>query len=907
MYIVYSNISASKQNKNQAVGGATQKTDISKTEARKLMLSSGFKPNEVKHKHQVRKQLKQSRGSHTSDLSYEIIAQKVSFDKDYFATLFELTHAENTEVLGCGNVEGAVDVSEIVVLCDVCKRTYCDLKELTEHVLQHHRDRLTCRRCQQVFLQVAWLARHVCTVQLATEGEHRCLKAACSKCFNKKLYLELHEESHVKPFHCEDCHESFETCSMFYKHHCSGNSHQPYCTACGQIHRNKFHMEKHSLVCQKRTYKCYLCNRPLSSKLKQQQHFNFCAKRLELMRNGRVKCFSCEQCFQDALALQIHIYEHEYPHTCNDCCSRFLSPLSLILHACHPLHVYFCVDCNVQFHVSFLYTQHMQHHANSLNIEGGHKYKCKHCECTFWDKFLAAKHPCQVQTSDNKTETQVAIPRQRFSCHICGIEMKSKGNLLRHVIEVHGKERFKCHICQRAFRSKSAYCTHVSVTHSTQKNFLCSYCGATFKQRTSLRYHIRTMHEMLNTLRCTQCAHEFVTHSQLNAHLKRHNPKEKNHSCPECDQWFSNKQTLQMHILRSHKSSCPYRCGTCLKGYIRPSELQSHCENVHSPNFFECCICRNCFKSKSALKTHYQKKHSNNQFSWKFESPGNKRNVSGTNQNRIPCKCGFCDNNFQDLVELKCHLQEFHYLEMQQWLACTFDLSLPKTANKDSNVTEQINVTGEDEIVRKPQECTITKIQVQKDMLPAVALNMCDRDQMVCSSQPEMRAVNTSINLSSAELITHSTTYMFTSFDDAVPYMTSTSSFAEEDVSQDAQVEHLAYVNGANEMDAHQLSGHITNTDEKLKQCVASTSDWAGEVQSESQMNNSLDRHQYFQLQKGQYVLKENCDSLISLCIPNEDASEEVYAMISGVNTEEQMREAFKQLTHGRIVFSAPK
>ncbi|XP_067642137.1 zinc finger protein 391-like [Eurosta solidaginis] len=168
--------------------------------------------------------------------------------------------------------------------CDHCDRSYRDNRNLKEHIVQMHQDKIKeqenhfqCSECPRAFLDNSALKKHmglhftekktkvcgICSERFpvkkwlvdhlrthTSDGRIPC--AQCDKTYSRHQDLENHERSaHLKekPHHCQICDKSFQNKQSFRFHNYRHSGKKPYlCDICGKDFRQRTAMKTHRLT-----------------------------------------------------------------------------------------------------------------------------------------------------------------------------------------------------------------------------------------------------------------------------------------------------------------------------------------------------------------------------------------------------------------------------------------------------------------------------------------------------------------------------------------------------------------------------------------------------------------------------------------------------------------------------------
>ena len=237
---------------------------------------------------------------------------------------------------------------------------------------------------------------------------------------------------------------------------------------------------------------------------------------------------------------------------------------------------YLCTYCGKCFGNQEKYSRHLKVH-EAVSVEF-----CSVCQGTYSLKEKLQDHLRKVHK-----------PKER--CGLCPYEGE-KGNLARHIKDIHSEEFHCCSICGKSYKRISSLKKHERecVEGTQSQEHKCLFCGKTFKRKDHYTKHIRT-HTPKETKEenlqysCNLCDKNFKHKSNISRHKKNdhgnngvldfdgagfgifnNQPKKKTKvsSCQYCDYSIPNSWKLKRHIESKHKTELGLKklqCDFCEK------------------------------------------------------------------------------------------------------------------------------------------------------------------------------------------------------------------------------------------------------------------------------------------------------------------------------------------------------
>ncbi|CAH2102537.1 unnamed protein product [Euphydryas editha] len=165
---------------------------------------------------------------------------------------------------------------------------------------------------------------------------------------------------------------------------------------------------------------------------------------------------------------------------------------------------------------------------------------------------------------------------------------------------------FTCSICQKQCTSWYNLKAHSERYHNIKPVVNC-ICGITLKSKSVLYKHVSD-HKNPNIICCDKCPRITKTESAMDKHKMRHIPKsERKFCCSSCNKVFTSKDTLRYHV-RTHlpiEERKIYSCEFCELKFTTPSTAASHKRVVHDKiKSYVCDLCGYACGTSGELRQH---------------------------------------------------------------------------------------------------------------------------------------------------------------------------------------------------------------------------------------------------------------------------------------------------------------
>ncbi|XP_058809223.1 PR domain zinc finger protein 10-like [Phymastichus coffea] len=340
--------------------------------------------------------------------------------------------------------------------------------------------------------------------------------------------------------------------------------------------------EQNTNVVSSSVYKCVLCTKRFSTKMKFQQH---CLEH-DVKNNESATCNFCSKTFSNNYTLTRHLKTHQKERQNLEC----------------PV-------CKEAFGRVLTLKDSIETHLNQDET-----FTCPHCPKSFTSYALTRKH-ARAHHFDRKHECQFC-----FKC------FPAADKLRMHLLKHSDRREFQCANCGKQFKRKDKLKDHVTRVHFTQK---------TNKDQISSNNRAKKTIPKLNAVdcdrfiyKCRRCQVGFKRRGMLVNHLAKRHPDVPPESVPElclpilrqtrdyycqyCDKVYKSSSKRKAHIMKNHPGAAlpPSNRNKDfdIPGLPNPTFSQAAGSIKTAPQ--GCQWCHKQYASKAKLLQHQRKKHS---------------------------------------------------------------------------------------------------------------------------------------------------------------------------------------------------------------------------------------------------------------------------------------------------------
>ncbi len=347
--------------------------------------------------------------------------------------------------------------------CRQCDKVYHRMTDLYDHSRKHARKEHMCPHC-------AYMARHRATVDRHIQLKHTMGRPIACKLCPKRYKTESCLQSHMRLKHTERPRLLCPICPASYTENMALKCHL------------KWHKTEHP-------YECHVCTFKSITKGAYENHFD--ASHPDQLP---YVCSQCPDSFEVETELRDHLREihgrmdiSQDRQTCQSCGRTFVFKRQLELHLLSHQNyekLYKCTLCDARYvHQLSLEAHYAKKHPDGKKVT----FDCLECGKGFKAKGKLSRHMASVHaTGRTVTCTEPG----------CSKAFKTHGDMKDHIKRMHRvvEKNFPCSECEKIFATAQNLKLHFRV-HSGEKPYHCNYCSYSCSIKGNLDKHVRQVHK----------------------------------------------------------------------------------------------------------------------------------------------------------------------------------------------------------------------------------------------------------------------------------------------------------------------------------------------------------------------------------------------------------------------------
>lgn len=297
-------------------------------------------------------------------------------------------------------------VTGLLITCPFCNQAV-RRNALTQHIKYGHNNiKPRCSICFKTFANPNNLKRHM----MIHSGIREFECDICFKRFHQKITMQTHRLTHMDPYSCNQCDETFENKDELAAHKDNGECTKSKVVKVKEELLKTVKQEITTSIGKVVGYACSLCKKMFSLEAALEQH----VESTHIVDPAELLCSECGEVLPSKKDMQTHILTHKHLKSKN--AKRFE-----------------CSSCGKGCSSQAMLMMHERVHTNER------PYPCQLCALRFKTKTHLRTHQL--------THTR----EKKFGCSVCMKFFALKGNLVVHLRTHTGERPYVCSLCGEAF------------------------------------------------------------------------------------------------------------------------------------------------------------------------------------------------------------------------------------------------------------------------------------------------------------------------------------------------------------------------------------------------------------------------------------------------------------------------
>ena len=380
--------------------------------------------------------------------------------------------------------------------CAKCDKTFVNKDK---HYKKWH-SKMECKHCEFECKDHKQLKQHMKDNHTAIVKKRDLIRCrVCSEVMESKQLRLDHEENvhgHLKQ-NCEICNEVCLTLNFLSSHiankHCTITPDQKFtCLYCNTVKKSSARLLGYHILNKhfnQPRFSCSLCDKGFDEKNCLVSHMKY--------NHTTEKLFQCDKCaknFKTVGLLNSHVknmHEEQKEATCKECNKTFKNKCYLRNHIRNQhsgqRNKFMCDDCGKSFMQKETFRMHALTHLNE-NEQNEHKFSCPHPGCDY--SVIRKQHL-------KRHYNRVHLKEKNFQCPLCPKSFFARTMFEQHTNGVHlNIKPYQCDKCEFATAYNATAKEHQKVAHGNQR-YDCPHCNHSARYKGNLDKHINNVHKNL--------------------------------------------------------------------------------------------------------------------------------------------------------------------------------------------------------------------------------------------------------------------------------------------------------------------------------------------------------------------------------------------------------------------------